>query len=515
MLAKCFSAALVGVDAVPVEIEVFSTSGVNSFAIVGLPDQAVKESKDRIPSALKVSGFRPNSEFSITVNLAPASVRKEGPIYDLPIAVCLLKAIGKIHNEHLDEIAMVGELSLSGAVRPVRGVLPIAMEMKRIGKRAMIVPIANADEASVVEGIDIIPVRTLIEAVGYLNGELDIEPYYMEMDSLSSSVGSGEYDFENIKGQKIAKRAIEIAVAGGHNILMIGSPGAGKTLLARSIPSILPPMTTEEALEVTKIHSIAGVAKGGGKFVTERPFRAPHHTVSNIGLLGGGAHPLPGEVSLAHRGVLFLDEFAEFSRSALEVLRQPLEDGHVTVSRAAAACDYPSRFMLVAAMNPCPCGHFNDDNHQCRCTPNQVARYQARVSGPVLDRIDIHVGLSAVSVKDLNSREKAESSVAVRERVLAARAIQSMRYSEVKGAKTNADIKGSMLREACRISEKCAKEMEGIIERMNLSARSYDRILRVARTIADLKAQSDVKSDDIKEAAMYRELDRNENSFWM
>ena len=335
MVARCYSGAINGVDASTVEIEVSSSKGTSSFAIVGLPDTAVKEAKDRVSTALRNSGFRSKDEYAVTVNLAPADVRKEGPIYDLPIAVALLKATQRLRTEELSEYALVGELSLAGGVRRVRGIIPIVVEMRRIGRRAVLVPEENAEEASVVPGIDVIPVRTLGEAVKFLSGELEIEPHSTD--------------------------------------LAIGSPGSGKTMIARRIPSILPPMSVEEALEVSKIHSVAGREKGGGMFVTSRPFRAPHHTVSSIGLLGGGTKPLPGEVSLAHRGVLFLDEFAEFPRPALEVLRQPLEDGHVSVSRAAAALDFPSRFMLVAAMNPCPCGYYNDPTHECRCNPLQPA----------------------------------------------------------------------------------------------------------------------------------------------
>lgn len=507
MLAKCYSAAINGADAVAVEIEVFSARGPNSFAIVGLPDTAVREAKDRVATALKNSGFKTKDEFSVTVNLAPANLRKEGPAYDLPIAVGLLKATGRLRNENLAGCALVGELALSGHVRTVRGVLPIAMEMKRLGLRTIIVPSGNAVEASVVDGISVVPVDTLREAVDFLEGERKIDPVSTDMGALVASGVNETEDFADVKGQAMAKRAIEVAVAGGHNMLMIGSPGSGKTMLARRIPSILPPMTVEEALEVSRLHSIAGREKCGGTLVVSRPFRAPHHTVSSIGLLGGGTRPTPGEVSLAHRGVLFLDEFAEFPRNALETLRQPLEDGHVGVSRAAATCDYPSRFMLVAAMNPCPCGYYGDDTRNCRCTQSQILKYQRRVSGPLFDRIDIHVGVGAVPVKDLDTMERGEPSEAVRRRVARAREIQRVRYAGRPGGKTNAEAKSAELRDVCRLTAAAAARIRRTIESLNLSARAYDRLLRVARTIADLEGKESVDDDCVLEAAAYRQLD--------
>jgi magnesium chelatase family protein len=515
MLAKCYSGALCGVDARTVEIEVYSTLGTSQFAIVGLPDQAVREAKDRIPTALKNSGLSSGREFDVTVNLAPADVKKEGPVYDLAIAVCLLKATGRLRTEALGDYAFAGELALSGEVRRVRGILPIVLEMRRIGRRAILVPRENAMEASVVKGIDVIAVGHLQEAVQYLNGEREIEPCYTDLSAIVAGASDCLDDFSEVKGQSSAKKALEIAVAGGHNVLMIGSPGSGKTMLARRVPSILPPLTVEEALEVSRIHSVAGAAKGGGGFVAQRPFRAPHHTVSAVGLLGGGTKPLPGEVSLAHRGVLFLDEFAEFPRQALEVLRQPLEDGHVAVSRAVAACDYPSKFMLVAAMNPCPCGYRNDRMHQCRCSSNSVLKYQSRVSGPLLDRIDIQLEVSNVNPGELPFAAPGESSAEIRKRVIAARAVQEERYRHLPGVHTNGEVRSRDLVDACKLASSMKDELVRIIERLRLSARAYDKVLRVARTLADLDGAEAVRREDLLGAISYRRLDGMGDSFWI
>ena len=508
MLAKCYSGALYGVNAQTVEIEVCATSGSIQFTLVGLPDQAVKEAKDRVATAIGNSGFK-KIESCVTVNLAPANVRKEGPIYDLPIAVALLAATHKAECPDLADYAFVGELALSGEIRRTQGILPIVLEMRRIGKKGILVPMDNAAEASIVEGIDVYPVHTLREAVDFLAGKLPLEPVRENLGLLVEAGRDSGEDFADVKGQNFAKRAIEIAVAGGHNVLMVGSPGAGKTMLARRIPSILPPFTVEEALEVTRIHSVAGELKGERSLVVQRPFRAPHHTVSDIGLLGGGTHPQPGEVSLAHRGVLFLDEFPEFKRSVLEVLRQPLEDGHVSIARAAAACDFPSRFMLVAAMNPCPCGYADDPKHLCRCSQRQIAVYRSKISGPLLDRIDIQIGLPPVSYHELIDLPPGEPSKNIRARVIAARQRQRARFADTPGVFCNADMRARDLARFCKLDAAAQDKVRLLLQGMDLSARAYDRVLKVARTIADLAGCDEVTSSHVSEACAYRELDRN------
>ncbi len=515
MFAKCCSGAIMGVDATGVEIEVTAHAADEArFTIVGLPDTSVRESKDRVNSAIIQSGFGSRHRFSITVNLAPADVRKEGPMYDLPIALGVLMATERMCGVDVDSTASIGELALSGQVRRVNGALPIVLAMKKLGKKRVLVPRGNLQEASIVSGIDVIPVDTLAEAAGVLAGTLQIQPVSSDLANLVSEDMAHGDDFADVKGQEAIKRAVEIAVAGGHNILMIGSPGSGKTMIARRIPSILPEMTVEEALEVSKIHSVAGQAKSPGTLVTRRPFRAPHHTVSSVGLLGGGSHPKPGEVSLAHRGVLFLDEFAEFSRDALEVMRQPVEDGFVSVARAAAAVTFPSRFMLVAAMNPCPCGYYNDPTRTCRCSARQIANYQHRISGPLLDRIDIQINVKAVPLTELYNLKQGESSSSIRARVVAAREIQRARYRNMPGVVSNSDVRGRYLADVCRLSESGKGELQRLVESVSISARAYDRILRVARTIADLAGREQVERADIFEAASYRQLDNVAASPW-
>ena len=511
MLAKVLSSAVIGIDAFLVEVEVDITSGLPTFTTVGLPEASVKESKERVKSAINNSGYTfPDDR--ITVNLAPAHIKKEGTGFDLPIALGILTATQIISQSIISKYLVLGELSLDGRIKPVKGSLPMAIAAKNARYEGIIVPYENGREASVVEGITVLPAKTLPQLVSFFRGFSKIKPEKTDISHIFNRGDPFEVDFSEVKGQEHVKRSLEVAAAGGHNLIMIGPPGSGKTMLAKRVPTILPPITFEEAIETTKIFSVIGMLPKDEALITKRPFRSPHHTISDAGLIGGGHIPRPGEVSLAHNGVLFLDELSEFKKHVLEVLRQPLEDLQVTISRAALTLTYPSSFMLIAAMNPCPCGYFSDPKHECRCTYPQIHRYRSKISGPLMDRIDIHVEVPAVPYKDLVGEPNAESSEIIRARVAVARARQFERFKRTK-IYCNAQMINRHIKKHCRIDEASCDLLESAIDKLGLSARAYNRILKIARTIADLDDTSDISVDHIAEAVQYRSLDRGKRLY--
>ena len=507
MLVKTYGSAVSGIHATTITIEVDVAQGIKFF-LVGLPDNAVKESEQRIRAALKNNGYRIPGK-KITINMAPADIRKEGSAYDLPLAIGILAASQQIKSEKVSDYLIMGELSLDGSLQPIKGALPIAVKAREAGFKGIILPKQNAREAAIVNNLEVLGVENILEVINFFDGNQVIAPTLIDTRAeFLAGLNNNIADFTDVKGQENIKRALEIAAAGGHNVIMIGPPGSGKTMLAKRMSGILPPLTLSEALETTKIHSVSGRLSDNNSLMTSRPFRSPHHTISDVALVGGGTNPQPGEISLAHNGVLFLDELPEFKRTVLEVMRQPLEDRVVTISRAKSSVDYPANFMLVSSMNPCPCGYYNHPEKDCLCPPGMVQKYLNKISGPLLDRIDLHVEVTPVSFDELSSKEKGESSADIRARVMSAREVQGSRYKDNEGVHANAQMSTKQLQVFCKLNPESQQLLKMAMTKLNLSARAYDRILKVARTIADLEKNKSITSEHIAEAIQYRSLDR-------